>query len=93
MSTGTMELVDLSTLIDVPITCEHSGHIDDSEAHGGDAQWIQRLGPCKCGDPGPVFVCHKWRDWVREAAKRNSSLRCPTCWPGWPAAQVTFERI
>lgn len=93
MNAGTAELVDLSTLADVPIICEHSGHIDDPLCHSGHAEWIQRLGPCECGDPGPIFVCDKWRHWVRAAAEREYSLACRSCWSGWPAAQVTFERI
>lgn len=90
---GVMDRIELSELIDIEIGCEHSLHTGDPDSHEGNAKWIQRLGACECGDAGMIFVCQKWRDWVRQAAKQNKTLMCRTCTTGWPAKQVTYTKI
>lgn len=98
MSTGAgvMDMIDLETIVHVPLQCEHSGHPNYPDRHHGDAEWIQFDGPCGCpvGETiGTAFVCDRWRQWVGDLAMRGGNLWCRDCKQTFPAAGMTYTKI
>lgn len=91
-TTGYLDMVDTTTIEEIPITCEHSRHGADGR-HDGDAEWIQQNGPCHCDNPGTAFVCDKWRQWVSDLATVNGWLFCTGCRHIIAAQLMTYTRI
>ncbi|NKG21086.1 hypothetical protein [Paeniglutamicibacter terrestris] len=90
---GVLDMVDLSTIVNVPLPCEHSQHRAAADRHKGDSEWIQYNAGCLCPNIASLFVCPKWRDWVRDLARKDGKLYCMRCKISYPAALTTFERI